>query len=416
MKIMKHCHKCGYTLSTENFCPQCGIKFKLNEVKKDRNNVDIRDNKTDLIVTKFKSSENIIDKKIDYRLEGNVIHLHVLGDTSNHNLKKLQKLFSISIQLESPSSLGRKLEETYRVKSEESNTAYKQIQIILDESKNLEKKKGIEIKEINVGDMQVSKNELILKEIILNGNEHYYKNEHVDAIKHYDRVLEIEPNNVEAWANKGMALGHLGKYDEAIDSYDRALEIEPNYALALYNKGSALGNRGKFNEAIDSYDRALEIEPNYALAWSNKGVVFGNMGKYNEEIECYDRALEIEPNYALALYNKGSALGNRGKFNEAIECYYKALEIEPNNVEAWANKGSALGHLGKYDEAIECYDRALEIEPTYVLALRNKGVALGHLGKYDEAIECYDRALEIEPNNVEALNNKRLAMTRLEKA
>ncbi|HYF98477.1 MAG TPA: tetratricopeptide repeat protein [Candidatus Saccharimonadales bacterium] len=308
MKIMKHCHKCGYTLSTENFCPQCGIKFKLNEVKKDRNNVDIRDNKTDLIVTKFKSSENIIDKKIDYRLEGNVIHLHVLGDTSNHNLKKLQKLFSISIQLESPSSLGRKLEETYRVKSEESNTAYKQIQIILDESKNLEKKKGIEIKEINVGDMQVSKNELILKEIILNGNEHYYKNEHVDAIKHYDRVLEIEPNNVEAWANKGMALGHLGKYDEAIDSYDRALEIEPNYALALYNKGSALGNRGKFNEAIDSYDRALEIEPNYALAWSNKGVVFGNMGKYNEEIECYDRALEIEPNNVEALNNKRLAM------------------------------------------------------------------------------------------------------------
>ena len=116
---------------------------------------------------------------------------------------------SISIQLEPPSSLGSKLEETYRIKSEESNTAYQQIQIILNEATKIEKKTGIEIKEINVGDMQISKIELILKEIILNANEHYYKNEHVDAIKHYDRALEIEPKYVEAWNNKRLAMTRL---------------------------------------------------------------------------------------------------------------------------------------------------------------------------------------------------------------
>ena len=233
---MKYCHKCGYSLSTERFCPQCGVKLKQNEVNNDGNNIDITDNTDDLIGTGFQGGGNIIDKKIDYRVQGNVIHLQALGDTSNRVLKKLQKLMSISIQLEPPSSLGSKLKETYRVKSEESNTAYQQIQIILNETQKIEKKTRIEIKEINVGDVQISKNELILKEIILNGNEHYYKNEHVDAIKHYDKALEMEPKYVESLSNKGSALGNLGKYNEAIECYDKALEIEPNYVEAWNNK------------------------------------------------------------------------------------------------------------------------------------------------------------------------------------
>ena len=213
-----------FSLSTEKFCPQCGIMLKQNEVKNDGNNVDLPDNTSDLLVTGIKSGENILDKKIDYRVEGHAIHLQVLGDTSNHALKKLQKLISISIQLEPPSSLGSKLEETYRVKSEESKTAYQQIQFILNESEKIEKETGIEIMEINAGDVQISKNELISKEIILNANEQYYKNELVDAIKHYDKALEREPNNVEAWTNKGSVLGNMGKYNEAIECYDRALE------------------------------------------------------------------------------------------------------------------------------------------------------------------------------------------------
>jgi tetratricopeptide (TPR) repeat protein len=378
---MINCHKCGYNISIEKFCPQCGIKLKQNEAKNGRNNVYFPDSKSDLIVTVSKTDLNILDKKIIYRVEGTTIHLQVLGDTSNHDLRILQKLISVCVKLEPPSPLGRNLKEAYQVKSEEANTALQQIQTILNESMKIESKTGVEINAINVGNLLVSINELRLKEIILLGNEHYYKNEHVVAIKHYDRALEIEPDNVEAWTNKGVVFGNMGKYNEAIDCYDRSLEIEPKYALALYNKGSALGNMGKYNEAIECYDRALEIEPKYALAWNNKGVVIGSMRKYDEAIDCYDRALEIEPKYALALYNKGVALGKMKKYNEAIGCYYKVLEIEPDNVEAWTNKGTSLGNMGKYNEAIECYDRALEIEPKYALALYNKRLARTQLEK-----------------------------------
>ena len=39
---------------------------------------------------------------------------------------------------------------------------------------------------------------------------------------------------------KVLALYNLGKYEEAIKCYDKAIEIDPNYADAWNNKGLAL--------------------------------------------------------------------------------------------------------------------------------------------------------------------------------
>jgi tetratricopeptide (TPR) repeat protein len=57
--------------------------------------------------------------------------------------------------------------------------------------------------------MQISKNELSLKEIILKGNEHYYNKEYKEAMECYDKALGIDPNDASAWYNKGLALNKL---------------------------------------------------------------------------------------------------------------------------------------------------------------------------------------------------------------
>ena len=51
-----------------------------------------------------------------------------------------------------------------------------------------------------------------------------------EAIKYYDKAIELDPNNADAWNNKGLALYNLGKYEEAIKYYDKAIEIDPNDA------------------------------------------------------------------------------------------------------------------------------------------------------------------------------------------
>ncbi len=56
------------------------------------------------------------------------------------------------------------------------------------------------------------------------------------------------------WNDKGNVLVDQGKYDEAIKAYDRAIEINPQLAEVWNNKGLALYHQGKYSEAIQAYD------------------------------------------------------------------------------------------------------------------------------------------------------------------
>ena len=64
-----------------------------------------------------------------------------------------------------------------------------------------------------------------------------------------------------AWTGKGMALNALNKSDEAIKAYDKAIEIDPQKSEAWNNKGVALDNLNKPDEAIKAFENAIEINP-----------------------------------------------------------------------------------------------------------------------------------------------------------
>ena len=53
----------------------------------------------------------------------------------------------------------------------------------------------------------------------------------------------------------------MGKSDEAIKAYDKAIEINPLNSAAWYNKAVTLDNLNKFDDAMKAYEKAIEITP-----------------------------------------------------------------------------------------------------------------------------------------------------------
>jgi tetratricopeptide (TPR) repeat protein len=64
----------------------------------------------------------------------------------------------------------------------------------------------------------------------------------------------------------------LARYDEAIKSYDKAIEINPHDQYIWDIKGHALIKLNKSNEAIEAFDKAIEINPQNSDAWTGKGI------------------------------------------------------------------------------------------------------------------------------------------------
>ena len=58
-------------------------------------------------------------------------------------------------------------------------------------------------------------------------------------------------------------MARRGQLDEAIAHYQKALQIEPDSASAHNNLGLALAGRGQIDAALAHYRKALEIKPDY---------------------------------------------------------------------------------------------------------------------------------------------------------
>jgi len=49
-----------------------------------------------------------------------------------------------------------------------------------------------------------------------------------DAIKEFDKAIELDPSDPRYHNNKGNALYELHRYEEAIEEYDKAKELGHN--------------------------------------------------------------------------------------------------------------------------------------------------------------------------------------------
>ncbi len=70
---------------------------------------------------------------------------------------------------------------------------------------------------------------------------------------------QTDLNEALAYANRGIAYGKKGQYDQAISDYNKALEINPRDALAYNNRGLAYLRNGQYDKAWEDVYKAQDL-------------------------------------------------------------------------------------------------------------------------------------------------------------
>lgn len=127
--------------------------------------------------------------------------------------------------------------------------------------------------------------------------------------------------------NQAVQLGRQFKNEEAIKLYDKALELNPTVAQAYFNRGACKGNNFDFSGAIADYDKAIEINPNYMEAYGNRGNAkintFTSKGTLNPTQEQTESACED--------FTKAVSLGDTTvSTNDMIYLYCKKNKKKKN--------------------------------------------------------------------------------------
>ena len=226
-----------------------------------------------------------------------------------------------------------------------------------------------------------------------------------EAEQLYQKILKIDPKNIDAHNNLGSALYQLNRLDESEISYKKAIELNPDFAEGYNNLGAVLNKQGRFDESEKSYKKAINLKPDYAESYNNLGNVLKHHSRFDGAEVNYIKAIELKPNYTEAYYNLGILYYELSKFELAETYYKKAIEIKPDYAEAHSNLGNALNRLNRLQEAKASYKKAIEFKIDYEESHNNLGQTLYKLGKLDEAEVSFRKAIKFKPDYIEAHNN-----------
>jgi len=122
------------------------------------------------------------------------------------------------------------------------------------------------------------------------------------AAETYERVIALQPGNVEALLNRGTIAYEQGDLETAADYFKRAVEAEPDNSVGLFNLGSTLDDLGLLNEARQQLRLATRFDPDYADAHYNLAVVCEKMNAKDEARDHWNLYLKLEPSGRFAEY------------------------------------------------------------------------------------------------------------------
>ena len=104
------------------------------------------------------------------------------------------------------------------------------------------------------------------------------------ALAASNNSIRINPAYVKGWINRGQILYSLGfmyedqfhdtktadaYYQEQLNAFEKATALDPQNAEAWFNKGYALCGMGRCQEGIVAFERVAELDPNYPYLEAN---------------------------------------------------------------------------------------------------------------------------------------------------
>jgi tetratricopeptide (TPR) repeat protein len=120
-----------------------------------------------------------------------------------------------------------------------------------------------------------------------------------EAISHFKRVAEINPNYDGIWLNIGLAYRRQENYDEAEAYYQRALEAQPDDIAACAELGTLYITTHQFDEALETVEQGLRYHPGSAHLHALLAAIHSEKGDRRQAQSALAEAERINPDLEI---------------------------------------------------------------------------------------------------------------------
>jgi tetratricopeptide (TPR) repeat protein len=258
-----------------------------------------------------------------------------------------------------------------------------------------------------------------------------------NAAAHFERALELNPDNIVAQinleCNRNQRVGRsasvqvsksiedeFGKYrnwDQVIG--ENGPFDEPNFC---FEQGRVFVRNSQYRQAAAQFDRVKSLAPSNldARIWLGQLYVVSLMPaealRIIDEIHAQpDLAAAAVTNRTELLFVETSAHLGKDDPAGADAVVQASLRQYPNDMDLLATATQVYLKYGRFSNALSIIEQELILAPTNVTALINQGYACIQVGAFEKAIPALTQVLTIETNNHSALLNRAIAYLRANK-
>ena len=263
----------------------------------------------------------------------------------------------------------------------------------------------------------------------LHARAHTMANNHMESVKIWKGLIQINRNEPEIWRGLAKALYAAGDNTTAEKCSIKANEIEAINA----NKSNMIEEsqtiQSPQTETIPTSQNENEELSNSVSTVSQEEMMSANQllarpqpaepvqeTVPNPQVDLAKAALEVQSNSLvqeefrnpssnsvanqdISWYNQGVALIEAGKYAEALSCFDRALPSFSNDdemvIRILNGRGNAFYYLENYPACVESYHQAMLIRPEEVRGktLYNMGTAYAEMERYQDAVKCFEQAI-----------------------
>lgn len=198
------------------------------------------------------------------------------------------------------------------------------------------------------------------------GLDYILLNDYADAIHWFEKAVELDAKNKDAWYYLGRANYTRGRLTEARRAFSTVLEIDARDSRAENNLGLILETEGQPAAAIEAYRRAIAWQEQSSQINEQPYVNLGNLlmeqGQTKDAATFLEKAVSLAPNNAFCHIKLGVYYRETGQLQSAQRELENATRLEPDNAAAHYQLGRVYKEMHRLDWAKKEFDRTAELQ------------------------------------------------------
>ena len=239
------------------------------------------------------------------------------------------------------------------------------------------------------------------------GNAYFSRDNLDEAIKAWEKISELDPQNIFARIELADLFREKELYTQAITQHQSIIDIKSDdpyrMCLSLREIGKIHEDTGEFEKARNSYDKALELTA--PGNWLRRDLqqkiiaIYSADANWKDLIAYYQGKLQKDTNDTELLGLLAAAYIENGQLDEGISTYRKGLELAPTDNNLRLSLIAVLRNAEKFEDAAAEYETISEQNPDNFGIYRELGKIYLELNNEEKARETYQRMIDRDPNN-----------------